>query len=325
MDTGGSYFALTFDAAGGAKPVQDITQAWRDNGNQLIWLNITGEPDSVKKYQWLYEQSGLDDSVLDSLTANETRPRFYTHDDGLLVILRALDLNPNADPADMLSVRIWVEASRIITIERQPVAAIESMKKSLESGHGPLSAGDFLVILTDCISLNMADFLNNLDNDIDDLEDKMLAEDTPTLRQDLSSARRRIIHLRRYLVPQREVQMNLPALKTAFISDDNRFDLREVADRLTRYVEMLDSGRERITVTHDELDGRMKAQSNRTIFILSVVTVIFLPLNFFTSLLGINVGGIPGSRNEYAFGLVCLIIIAIGLLEYLLFRKKKLL
>lgn len=117
--------------------------------------------------------------------------------------------------------------------------------------------------------------------------------------------------------------MNLQALKLPFISDNNRFDLREVGDRLTRYVEMLDSGRERATVAHDELDSRMKAQSNRTIFVLSVVTVIFLPLNFLTSLLGINVGGIPGSESEYAFALVCGIIILIGFLEYLLFRKKK--
>ena len=325
MTIGGNYFALAFDAKGSGLPVDDIAKAWRDPGNRLIWLNITGEVDEVNNYNWLYEQSGLDDSVLDSLTAHETRPRFYTHDDGLLVILRALDLNPDADPEDMLSVRVWVEASRIITIERRPVAAIASLKKDLENGHGPLNGGDFLVALSDCISLDMSDFLNNLDDDIDDIEDKMLAEDTPTLRQDLSSVRRRIIHLRRYLAPQREVMMNLLALKTGFISDDNRFDLREVADRLTRYVEMLDSGRERANVTHDELDSRMKAQSNRTIFILSVVTVIFLPLNFFTSLLGINVGGIPGSKNEHAFALVCIIIIVIGFLEYLLFRKKKLL
>lgn len=317
--------AMALDGQGNGAIIDDPAQAWQNTENRLIWLNLNCDPDESQDYQWLYDKSGLDDSVLDSLTAQETRPRFYTYDGGLLVIMRALDLNPEADPEEMLSVRLWIEASRIITIQRKPVAAIDSIKKDLQSGHGPLSSGDFLVMLADYISLNMSDFMNNLDDDIDDLEDKILQNDAPELRQELSSVRRRIIHLRRYLAPQREVLMNLQALKLPFISDDNRFDLREVGDRLTRYVEMLDSGRERANVAHDELDSHMKAQSNRTIFVLSVVTVIFLPLNFLTSLLGINVGGIPGSGNKYAFALVCGITILIGILEYLLFRKKKML
>lgn len=186
-------FAMRLDGNGGGKPISEPTEAWHNTENQLVWLCLTLGPDETQDYQWLYDQSGLDDSVVDSLTAQETRPRFYTHDDGLLVILRALDLNPGADPEEMLSVRLWIEASRIITIQRKPVAAVNNLKKDLASGHGPLSSGDFMVTLADYISLNMSDFMNNLDDSIDDLEDKILEGTTPELRQDLSAVRRRII------------------------------------------------------------------------------------------------------------------------------------
>lgn len=321
-----NIFAIQLDTKGGGTIISDDFQkSWTAANNNLLWLNIIGDFEQISQNSWLYDESGLDDSVLDSLTARETRPRFYTHENGLLVILRALDLDPAADPEDMLSVRIWVENSRIITLQRKPVEAIKSIKKDLSAGRGPVSSGDFLVALNNYISLNMADFFNNLDNDIDDMEDNVLDETSPELRQKLSFLRRRIIHLRRYLAPQREATLNLQAIKAPYISDDNRFDLREIGDRLTRYLEMLDSGRERTTLVQDELDSHLQAQTNRTIFILSVVTVIFLPLSFLTSLLGINVGGIPGSESKYAFALVCLIIIIIAALEFILFRKKKLL
>lgn len=324
--TTGSIFAYELNGKGGGAPAADYTQSWLNAKNKPIWLNITvANVNEVEHFDWLYDQSGLDGSVLDSLTARETRPRFYTQDDGLLVILRALDLNAGADPEDMLSVRVWAETNRVVTIQRKPVTAIASLQKDLDAGRGPQTAGDLLTALNDYISLDMADFLNRLDDEIDSLEDEMLDKDSPELRQNLGHVRRRIIHLRRYLAPQREVLKNLLTLKLPFISDDNRFDLREIGDRLSRYLEMLDSGRERATIAHDELDSRIQAQTNRTIFILSVVTVIFLPLSFLTSLLGVNVGGIPGRENKYSFILLCLILAVIAILEYLLFRKKKLL
>ena len=62
---------------------------------------------------------------------------------------------------------------------------------------------------------------------------------------------------------------------------------------------------------------------NKTMYVLSIVAGIFLPLGLLTGLLGINVGGIPGTEHPLAFMLVCvlLLIIAGGLVW--LFKRMK--
>jgi len=62
---------------------------------------------------------------------------------------------------------------------------------------------------------------------------------------------------------------------------------------------------------------------NRTMYVLSIVATIFLPLGFITGLLGINVGGIPGVEDPYAFWSVCAMLVVLVVVEIVLFKKKK--
>lgn len=76
-------------------------------------------------------------------------------------------------------------------------------------------------------------------------------------------------------------------------------------------------------MTQEKLNNRLSEQMNKAIYVLSIVAAIFLPLGLLTGLLGINVGGIPGTDNSWAFTVVtvALIAIAIGLVVW--FRKIK--
>ena len=99
--------------------------------------------------------------------------------------------------------------------------------------------------------------------------------------------------------------------------------MREITDRVVRYLEDLDAVRERAAVIQDELASRNADQMNKTMYVLTVVAAIMLPLGLITGLLGINVGGIPGVDSRYAFLLVCLFLLAIATLQALIFRRLK--
>jgi len=58
-------------------------------------------------------------------------------------------------------------------------------------------------------------------------------------------------------------------------------------------------------------------------YVLSVVAAVFLPLGFLTGLLGINVGGIPGADNKWAFAIFIVILVGVTFFEIALFKKKK--
>ena len=313
-------FAYLLDGAGGGLRVDwdEINNWTAEKGNLWIHLDYTLE----QAQQWFADESGLEPVIVEALLADDTRPRCFTYASGMLIILRGVNLNPGADPDDMISIRLWVEKSRIITIRHRKVMAIDDIKNNVELGDGPLNAGDFLVQLTKGLAYRIGDVLNTVDDAVDALEDEVLEQGSFEQRGKLSSLRRQIIRLRRYLSPQREVMTRLQTEKTSILSEIDRIHLRETADRITRYVEDLDSAKDRAAVCQEELESRMGAQMNKTLYILSIITAVFLPLGLITGLLGINVGGIPGSENPFAFIFVCLLMLGIAIGQVMIFRKK---
>ena len=155
------------------------------------------------------------------------------------------------------------------------------------------------------------------------VEESLLEAESAELRPKLAEARRQSIGLRRYLAPQRDVISRLQAERVSWLDEMDRAHLREVADRTTRYVEDLDSARDRVAVAHEELNSRLSEQINRRMYALSVIAGIFLPLSFLTGLLGINVGGIPGTENPMAFALVCGVMLGVSALQFWLFRRLR--
>ena len=103
----------------------------------------------------------------------------------------------------------------------------------------------------------------------------------------------------------------------------NRRDIRETIDRLRRYIEDLTVSQESAIVLQDEINSREAAKANRTIYMLSIVAAIFLPLTFVTGLLGINVGGIPGADSARGFSVTVGALAAVLVVQIIVFRKLK--
>jgi zinc transporter len=147
----------------------------------------------------------------------------------------------------------------------------------------------------------------------------------PVFLERLATGRRSAIVVRRYFAPQREALSRLAAdLEiTPWLETRERLLLRETADRITRYVEDIDAGRERASVVHDQLANHLSDELNRGMYTLSVIAAIFLPLGFITGLLGINVGGMPGVDAPWAFALVCGVLFILAGLEIWILRRLK--
>ena len=99
--------------------------------------------------------------------------------------------------------------------------------------------------------------------------------------------------------------------------------IREIAERTTRFVEDIDSARDRAAIAHEELNNRLSEQMNKAMYTLSIVAAIFLPLGLLTGLLGINVGGIPGTESHWAFGIVSFVLVGIAAVLIWIFKRMK--
>src|SRR5690606_18791874 len=107
-----------------------------------------------------------------------------------------------------------------------------------------------------------------------------------------------------------------------FVEDDSDY-WNELSDRLIRYLEELDLVRERVNLVLESEQRRLSERMNRTMYLLGIITGFFLPMTFLTGLLGINVGGIPGSDSSYGFAAASLLIALIALFQWWIFRRLR--
>lgn len=319
--------AYLLDGKGGGTSVEwaDVNR-WTPDGAP-IWIHLDGTHGLTET--WLRENGDLSSFVVDGLLASETRPRCDWFDDGLLLILRGVNLNPGAVPEDMVSIRIWVDKNRVISTRLRPLMAVQDIREQLSAGKGPLSTGHLVARLAARLTERMGPVIDELGDQLTDLEEQLVGVDggeQPNLRgvrYTLVRLRRVAISLRRYIAPQRDALNRLSQMEESWLDRRVRGRLRETVDRVTRITEELDEVRERSAVIQDELMNRLSQRMERTMYVLTVVATIMLPLGFLTGLLGINVGGIPGADIGWAFWAVCGALTALVALEVWLFRRLK--
>ena len=274
------------------------------------WFHLHSDHPDCKP---LLAQLGLDKNMADIMTAIETRPRVVPHEDGILIVLRGVNTNPGADPEDMVSLRIWLQDNLLVTARkssRQLMAARETRDQVL-AGHGPDTTEGLIVQLIQGISNRISVIVEGYDEALDRLEHRIQAGDTRTVALPLADTRRQIAEIRRYVAPQREALSALLGLRLEQLSEVD-FELREQADRATRLVEELDLAREKALLLQEELRNRIAEQQNQRMYVLSLVTAIFLPLSFLTGVFGMNVAGLPGVENPNGFLILACSMLVIG-------------
>lgn len=313
--------AYILNGSGGGKRVSWPAIGSWDQSQGMLWLHFNYT--EQKAQHWLIQNSGLPRYIIQAMLSEETRPRTIVSTRGVLMILRGVNLNPGHNPKDMVSIRIWIDEHRIITTRSRLLMSINDLTQSIDSGHGPASPTDFLLQLNDHLLNRIGCFINELDDEVEALDQKMEQTDCVTLRSGIADIRRQAVSIRRYLSPQREALYQLQIQAGDSLDSQKTMHLRESTDRIIRYIEDLDSARDRAAITQEELSSRISEQMDKRMFVLSVAAVIFLPLSFITGLLGINVPGIPGSHSHFGFLFVCLFLLILGVGMLWVFKRQK--
>ncbi len=318
--TDGLICAYLFDGQGGGQEVDwNTIVSWKPEDG-ILWIHLNYTQENTK--QWLETNSNLDAITVAAMIAEETRPRCIISQDSLLVFLRSVNLNPGEAPEEMVSIRVWVDQSRIISVRHRPLYSIRDIRDSIERKRGPKTVSSFLIRLTNYINDHIGNAINDIEEELDKLEEDGL-DSSMKHRQQLAEIRRNSIIMRRYVAPLREVHYKLQIEGKTWFSEGECIQLRESCDRIIRYIEDLDLVRERVIVNQEELSSRVSEQINNKMLLLSIVAAIFLPLSFVTGLLGMNLGGIPGATSTHSFMLVSISLTVIGVSAIIFFRFKK--
>jgi len=310
--------AYLLDGNGAGRRVEPVDiESWQP-GQGLLWAHIDIHRPASR--QWLQSRKDIDDHIEQALLADETRPRAIESERGMLLVLRGVNTNPGADPDDMVAIRLWLEKGRIISSRRRKLLSIMDIRGAIEAGNGPRTTGAFVVSLVERLAERIGQAVDNIEEAVEQSETQSGTGDPAELRSRVGSLRRQTAAIRRYLAPQRDALDRLYRHPGALFSEHEATELREQADRITRYLEDLDLIRERAIVLQEELMNRIAHEQNSRMYLLSVVAAVFLPLTFVTGLLGMNVAGLPGTATPAAFSIAVILMAVLGVGLAIFFR-----
>ena len=336
----GLRFACVLDGKGSAAHL-----TWADVWNWeptdgLLWVHLERDDPAARK--WVNEDSGLDPLVACALLAEDTRPRVETIGDGLLIVLRGVCKSGGAalDDVGFVPLHIWADGKRVISLRDKDsqLGALREMRLAAARGQGPCRPGEVLAQIAYRVITDIEPVLDSMDDQIDALEEMLLegAEttheeaDEKSVRRKLSALRRKAIHLRRYLAPQRDAITRLQREECSWLTSRDRILLREDLDRLLRFIEYLDAIRDRAILLHDDLCAlvseriaRSSLHISKTSNRLTALAALLLPPSVAAGLLGMNVGGIPWNSDPQGFFYMGIISALCSAAVFLLLRVKR--
>ena len=315
----GLVFALEFDGRGGARPLdwKGLEANWL--APCVVWLHADYRAEEAQ--QWLRARSGMSAAQCAYLLAEETRPGLYTAGESLLLILRVLNKNPGEATEDLVSVRLWITGNRIASLRMRKTFILQEIHDELRRGEGPSTAGAFLSELMERVALDFHEYVFALEEQFERIEQRLPGGAVLADPAGEAELRIKLVDIRRFLLPQLHLLEQLSGLRLEWLQDEHRLELRNAYERLRRVLDDLDLILHRLEVSRDERMRRAQEQLNRRMYVLAIITAVFLPLSLITGLLGMNVGGIPGAETSVGFLVVCGTLGALALGSFWLLRR----
>jgi zinc transporter len=278
------------------------------HGESFVWLhfnlaNAAAEP-------WLLAHAGLGDEFFEAFNKGSRSTRIERQDEALLAVINDVTFDFAFDASDVATLWLGVRSRLVVSARRHSLRAVDRLRAAVKRGEvlaTPLSLLDHLL-------RDQADELGLIARTaterVDDIEDALLAGRAERHGAELSRLRRLAVRLQRLLAPDPSALNRTIANPPGWLSSDDTQLLLQASEDFAVVLRDIGALQERIKLLQDEASARVADENNRSLFILTMVTVLALPINMVAGLLGMNVGGIPLADHPHGFWLVISLVAA---------------
>ena len=311
--------ALALDCAAALEWMQDADQ--RD-ANEFIWLHFNLTNTASEK--WLKGHVSLADEFYETLHQGSRSTRIELAENTLIAVVNDVMHDFSFDAPDISTLWVNVAQNVVISARRTPLQSIERLRQAVKHGAPIRSPVELLIHLL----RDQADVLVNIVRSavarVDVIEDTLLAGRLTHKREDLGSVRRVLVRLQRLLAPEPAALFRLLQQPPAWVAQVDTLELRQSTEEFSLVLSDMSSLQERIKLLQEEIAARVNEQNNRSLYVLTIVTVLALPINIIAGLLGMNVGGIPLAQDVYGFWIIVGIVATFTVIAgWLVIRTQK--
>jgi zinc transporter len=287
-----------------------------DQRTGFVWLHLALSNAAART--WALDHDELPQGFHDSFNDGHATTHIELEGDALVAVIRDVLFNFTFDPADVSSVSLCVLPHLLVSARLKPLRSIDRLRDSVKRGEAFRSPAELLARLLRHQAAVLEDIVRQSTARVDRIEDDLLEGSFSATRADLGTLRRVLARLKRLLAPEPGALFRLLARPPHWLSDDDVRDLRQAAEEFATVVGDCGALLERVRLIQEELSALVAEQDNKSLFVLTIVTVMAVPINVVAGLFGMNVGGVPFSQHSHGFwmvvGLLAALTSALGVL-----------
>jgi zinc transporter len=296
--------------------------ARRETGDEFAWLHFDLANSASER--WMRTHLDLPDAFFQNLRDGIHSTRIEHQDGALLAVINDVIYDFELTPGEVATMWAYTHEKLLVTARLKPLRSVDTLRESVRRGEVFGSATELLVgLLRDQADL-LIQIVRRTSIDVDRIEDRFLSMRRPATASELGAMRRVLVRLQRLLAPEPGSIFRLLARPPRWLRSLDVQDLRDATEEFSLVLGDLAGLVERIKLLQEEVATRMDEQSNRTLFTLTMVTVLALPINIVAGFFGMNVGGIPLAQNKDGFWLLVAFVAGFTLLAgWWAFRRRR--
>lgn len=300
---------------------RDLAVDLLERGDANLWLHFdTPKEDEL---QFLQQNLKIHDLTMEDIVHQNQRPKLDSFDDYVYLAVHPLQRKKNGQidrsELDLLLGRNW-----IVSVHYGPLPGLIEdsqlhQRIVLALGRGP----DFMLyIMLDLVVDSYFPLLDGIEDEIDSLEDRLLARGSAIDIKRLLVLKRNLVRIRRAVLPQREIFNQLTRHDFSFIRPQHLVYFRDVYDHLIRIVEELDTLRDTLSSVLEIYLASTSNQLNATMKRFTAWGTIFIVVTAIAGIYGMNFKFMPELEWRYGYFVILgfMTIISLGL--YFYFKKK---
>jgi magnesium transporter len=291
--------------------------------DHFFWLDLTSPGEH--EIERLREIFGFHPLALEDTLHFGQRPKLDHYGDYIFMVFYGARIDSAEDP-HLQEVQMFVSGKYLVTVHQEPLPALQDQLSRLEGQ--VLHSEQFLIYrVFDALTDSFFPPLARIDDQIDELEDAILAGPTEEQLQRLFAMKRTLVGMRKVVTPQRDLfarsidqLADLPGLEL-----DERDYFRDVYDHLIRISDLIDSYRDLLSSSTDLYLSTVGNRQNEVMKQLAIVGTIFLPLSFITGFFGMNFGwlvttAIAPTWTFFVVGLGSMLLTCVMLIRF--FKRR---
>jgi len=275
-------------------------------GRQFVWLHLSLA--NVNAEKWLGEHLALPDHYFETLREGPGSTRIEQADDCLIAVINDVIYDFSYEAPHIATLWMCVHRNYVVSARLHSLRSIDRLRVSVKAGE-PFESPVFLLahLLRDQADV-LQQIARNAASRVDLIEDSLLAGRLAAKRSTLGALRRVFVRLVRLLAPEPGALFRLLNRPPPWFSDDDSQELRNASEEFSSVLNDLGALQERTKLLQEEISAHTNEQTNRSIFLLTIATVLALPINIVAGLLGMNVGGVPLADHPHGFWVVAAIV-----------------